>query len=80
MCVIFTYLQEQKIKIDRDLVGLAQWLACPPLTYGKSCVRVIYMHLKYLLGSFVRVGYRIMVPDFYLVLHGPRCRKSTIMD
>ena len=40
MCVIFTYLQEQKIKIDRDLVGLAQWLACPPLTYGKSCVRV----------------------------------------
>ena len=40
MCVIFTYLQEQKIKIDRDLVGLAQWFACPPLTYGKSCVRV----------------------------------------
>ena len=32
MCVIFMYLQEQKIKTDRDLVGLAQWLACPPLT------------------------------------------------
>ena len=28
------------------------------------------MHLKDLLGSFVRVGYRILVPDFYLVLHG----------
>ena len=40
MCVIFTYLQEQKIKTDRDLVGLAQWLTCSPLTYGKSWVRV----------------------------------------
>ena len=38
------------------------------------------MHLKDLLGSFVRVGYRIPVPYFYLVLHGLRCRKSTIMD
>ena len=38
------------------------------------------MHLKDLLGSFIRVGYRIPVPDFYLVLHGLRCRKSTIMD
>ena len=38
------------------------------------------IHLKDLLGSFVRVGYRIPVPDFYLVLHGLRCRKSTIMD
>ena len=38
------------------------------------------MHLKDLLGSIVRVGYRIPVPDFYLVLHGLRCRKSTIMD
>ena len=35
---------------------------------------------KDLLGSFVRVGYRIPVPDFYLVLHGLRCQKSTIMD
>ena len=35
---------------------------------------------KDLMGSFVRVGYRIPVPDFYLVLHGLRCRKSTIMD
>ena len=38
------------------------------------------MHLKYLLGSFVRVGYRIPVPDFYLVLHSLRCRKSTIIS
>ena len=36
--------------------------------------------LKDLLGSFVRVGYCISVTDFYLVLHGLRCRKSTIMD
>ena len=38
------------------------------------------MHLKDLLGSFVRVGYRIPVPDFYQVLHGLRCRKSTVID
>ena len=38
------------------------------------------MDLKDLLGSIVRVGYRIPVPDFYLVLHDIRCRKSTIMD
>ena len=36
--------------------------------------------LKDLLGSFVRVGYRIPVQDFYQVLHGLRCQKSTIMD
>ena len=34
------------------------------------------MHLKDHLGSFVRVGYRIPVPDFYLVLHGLRCKKA----
>ena len=38
------------------------------------------MHLKDLLGSIARVGYCIPVPDSYLVLHGPRCRKSKIMD
>ena len=34
------------------------------------------MHIKYLLGSIVRTGYRILVSDFYLVLHGLRCRKK----
>ena len=48
------------------------WVVCGTV-YGE-------MHLKDLLGSFVRVGYRIPVPDFYPVLHGLRCRKSTIMD
>ena len=38
------------------------------------------MHLKYLLGSIVTVGYCIAVPHFYLVLQGLRCRESTIMD
>ena len=28
------------------------------------------MYLKDLLGSFVRVGYCIPIPDFYLVVHG----------
>ena len=49
---------------------------------GRVVCGTVYgeLHLKDLLGSFVRVVYRIMVPDFYLVLHGLRCRKSTIMD
>ena len=34
------------------------------------------MHLKDLLGSFVKVGYRIPVPDFYLVLHGHPAEKA----
>ena len=38
------------------------------------------MLFKDLLGSIARVGYCIPVPDFYLVLHGLKCRKSTIMD
>ena len=64
------------------------------MRYGRSlavqpnCLkgRVVYgtvygeMHLKDPLGSIVRVWYRIPFPDFYLVLHGLRCRKSTIMD
>ena len=36
--------------------------------------------LKGLLGSIVGVGYRIPVPEFYLVLHGLCCRESTIVD
>ena len=51
-------------------------------TYIHTYIHTVYgeMHLKDLLGSFLRVGYRIPVPDFYLVLHGLRCRKSTVID
>ena len=54
----------------------------PNCLKGRVVCGTVYgeMHLKDLLGSFVRAGYRIPVPDFYLVLHGLRCRKSTIMD
>ena len=38
------------------------------------------MDLKDILGSIVRVGYRIPIPDFYLVLHDLCCRKSALMD
>ena len=38
------------------------------------------MYLKDLLGSIAIVGYCIPAPDFYLVLHGLRCRKGTLMD
>ena len=49
---------------------------------GRVVCGTVYgdMHLKDLLGSKVRVGYCIMAPDFYLVLHGLRCWKSIIMD
>ena len=50
------------------------------LIMSTACSLVMEMHLKDLLGSIVRVGYRIPFPDFYLVLHGLRCRKRTIMD
>ena len=71
---------------------LPDWHACvnvgvwqcmqPNCLKGRVVCGTVYgdMHLKDLLGSFVRVGYRIPVPDFYLVLHGIRCRKSTLMD
>ena len=47
---------------DTQCVRVGVW-QCNPTVYGD-------MHLKDLQGSFVRVGYRIPVPDFYLVLHG----------
>ena len=54
----------------------------PNCLKGRVVCGTVYgeMYLKDLLGSLVRVGFRIPVPDFYLVLHGLRCRKSTIMD
>ena len=52
----------------------------PDCLKGQVVCGTVYgdMHFKDLLGSIVRVGYCIPVPDFYLVLHG--LRKSTIMD
>ena len=54
----------------------------PDCLKGQVVCGTVYgdMHLKDLMGSFVRVGYCTSVPDFYLVLHGLYCRKSTIMD
>ena len=54
----------------------------PDSLKGRVVCGTVYrdMHLKDLLGSFAREGYCIPVPDFYLVLHGPHCRISTIMD
>ena len=51
---------------------------CLKLVKGRVVCGTVYgdMHLKDLLGSVVRVGYRIPVPDFYLVLHGLRCWES----
>ena len=49
---------------------------------GRVVDGIVYgdMLLKYLLGSNARVGYCIPVLDFYLVLHGPRAKKSALMD
>ena len=54
----------------------------PDCLKGRVVFGTVYgaMHLKDFLGSIARVGYCIPVPDFYLELHGHRCRKSTIMD
>ena len=54
----------------------------PDCLKGRVVCGTVYgdMHLKYLLGSFVREGYCIPVPDFYLVLHGLCYPKSIIMD
>ena len=54
----------------------------PDCLKGRIVCGTVYgdRHLKDLMGSIVRVRYRIPVPDFYLVLHGLRCRKSTIMN
>ena len=53
---------------------------CSPTFFLKGRVYVVCgsvygdMYLKDILGSIVRVGYRIPVPDYYLVLHDLRCR------
>ena len=54
----------------------------PDCLKGRVVCGTVYgdIHLKDLVGSFVRVGYRIPVLDFYLVPHGRRCRKSTKMN
>ena len=70
-----------------SLFGM-QCIRVQALTVQPDCLKgrvdcgTVYgdMHLKDLLGLIVRVGYHIPVPDFDLVLHGLRCRKSTIMD
>ena len=55
----------------------------PNFLKGRIVCGTVYgdMHLKDFLGSIATVGYCIPgCPDFYLVLHGLRCQKSTIMD
>ena len=54
----------------------------PDCHEGRLVCGIVYgdMHFKDLLGSISRVWYRIPVPDFYLVLHGLQCWKSTVMD
>ena len=52
---------------------------CNPTVQDRVVCGTVYgnTHLKDLLGSIaILVGYPIPVPDFYLVLHGLRCRKT----
>ena len=67
-------------RLARPIVGLRMrkgWsLAVQPHCLKRRVVcGIVYgdMHQRDLLGSIVRAGYRFPVPDFYLVLHGPRC-------
>ena len=45
---------------------------------GRVVFGTVYgdMHYKDLLGSIVRIGFCILVPDLYLVLHDLRCTKK----
>ena len=54
----------------------------PNCLKGRVVCGTVYgdIHLKDLIGSIAKVGYCIQVPDFYLVLHGIRWRKSTIKE
>ena len=51
-------------------------------TKGRVLCGTVYgeMHYKDLSGSIPRVGFRILVLDFYLALHDLRCRKSTLIS
>ena len=50
----------------------------PGCVKGQALCGTVYgdLHLKDLLGSFPRVGYCKLVPDFHLVLHGLRCQNK----
>ena len=54
----------------------------PNCVEGLMVCGIVYgdMYYKELLGSIERVGYCIPILDFYIVLHGVRCWKSTQMD
>ena len=54
----------------------------PECLKGRVVCGTVYgeMHLKDLLRTIARVGYGILGPDFYLVLHGLRCRKKHYND
>ena len=67
---------------------LLTWHTCvkvsiwqPDYLKGRVLCGTVYMDMffKYRLGSITREAYRIPVADFYLVLHDPRYRKSTIV-
>ena len=70
---------ESRITVCQTLWGVK--LKVQETQFPKICLkcRVVFgtvygdMHLKDNLGSIARVGYCILVPDFYLVLHGIRC-------
>ena len=72
-CIIHNAL---KRKICIDLINRKKTRL--PRGQGRVVCGTVYgdMHLKDLLRSIVRVGYRIPVPDFCLVLHGLRCQKK----
>ena len=64
-------------------VRVGVWQCNPTVYKGQVVCGTVSgdMHLKDLLASFVRVGYRISIPDFYLVLYMAfAAEKSTIVN
>ena len=66
---------------DTQCVKVGVWQCSPTVQKGRVVCGTVYgdMHLKGLLGSFVRVGYCIPVPDFYLVGEtGDKCNTGQL--
>ena len=76
-CTIVHYYNTESLSV-KTILPLIMNIIIINIFLGRVVCGTVYgdMHLKDLLESIVRIGYRIPVPDFYLVLYGLRCQKA----
>ena len=83
--LVVLYYQSNKVTVRVCVVLICNiflTLAMIPVCVkGQVVCRTVYgdMHHKDLIWLIVIVWYCILVPDFYLVLHGLWCQKNTLM-